>query len=223
MSVSKLNCQSGHLRKGLFLSHVLDYSSAVVLFFRREWKGEESGFGKVVHLKVIVNDWRSNRWGRGEPSIRVSENEVRIKANVYLRALFAFETLNGLILSQQYIVTRKGSLFSRRGEQLVGERHLVFLLWWHWHFGECFCQRWSFDDSYCYALPDAGKMKSTFLMTLCGGCAGFFFSPVVPPHPLHWLLWVTWPSPALVTSFMIKKGQAMQGSDTVHLSFTQSQ
>ncbi len=34
MSNSKLNCQSGHLRKGLvFESHVLDYSSVVFVFF----------------------------------------------------------------------------------------------------------------------------------------------------------------------------------------------
>ncbi len=84
-------------------------------FFRRKWKGEESGFGKVVRLKGIVNDWRSNGWGCGETSIRAPENEVRIKANVYLRALFAFETLNGLIPSQQYIVTRKYFFFIPAG------------------------------------------------------------------------------------------------------------
>lgn len=81
----------------------------LLIFCRKKWKCEESGFGKVAWLKGIVNDWRSNGWGCGEPSIRAPENEVRIKANVYLQALFAFEPLNGLIPSQQYIVTRKGS------------------------------------------------------------------------------------------------------------------
>ncbi len=117
MSNSKLNCQSGHLRKVLFLRHMsLTTPQWSSCFFRRKWKGEERGFGKVVSLKSIVNDWRSNGWGCGEPSIRAPENEVRIKANVYLRALFAFETLNGLIPSQQYIVTRKAFFFPCRGE-----------------------------------------------------------------------------------------------------------
>lgn len=212
MSISKPNCQSGHLRKGLvFASHVLDYSSAVVLFFRRKWKGEESGFGKVVRLKAIVNDWRSNGWGCGETSIRAPENEVRIKANVYLRALFAFEALNGLIPSQHYIVTRKGFFLIPAGANGLSGKDI-------WSFfcddvdilESTFVNGGPFDYSYCCSPPDAGKMQSTFLMSLCGVVQVFL--PRCTFSPLHWLLWVTWPFPAiLVTSFMIKKGQAMQG------------
>lgn len=70
-----------------------------------------------------------------------------------------------------------------------------------------------------FTSPDAGKCRAPSLCRSVGLCRVFFG----PPHPLRWLLWVTWPfTPILVTSFMIKKGQAMQGSDTVHLSFTRS-
>lgn len=187
-------------------------------------KGEESEFGKVVLWKGIVNDWRSNGWGCGEPSIRAPENEVRIKANVYLRALFAFETLNGLIPSQQYIVTRKGSFFAPPPGQAAcpGERHLVFLLWWRWHFGKCFCQRWSFDShcSLSQTLVNAEHLPYVALW----GCGGFFWSccTAVPPA-LTVMSQMTFTG-ILIKSFMIKKGQAMQGqgSDTVYLSFTQS-
>lgn len=104
-----------------------------------------------------------------------------------------------------------------RGEHLVAERHLVFLLWWRWHFGKCFCQRWSFEDSYCSAPPDAGKMESTFLMTLCGIV---LFCPCCTASP-RTVCWVTWPfASVLVTRFMIKKGHVMWASAAVFLSFT---
>lgn len=92
-----------------------------LLFFLEEMKGKESGFGKVVLRKGIVNDWRSNGWGCGEPSIRAPENEVEIKANVYLRTLFAFEPLNGLIpFSTIHCDKKRLPPPSCRGEQLVG-------------------------------------------------------------------------------------------------------
>lgn len=173
--------------------------------FWRKWKVGASGFGKVVHLKGIVNVWQSNGWGCGEPSIRTPRNEVRIKANVYLLELFCFWNSEWVDSLPTIHCDKKGP-FLHRGERLVAERHLVFLLWWRWHFGECFCQRWSFDDSYCSAPPDAGKTESTFLMSLCGI---MLFCPRCTASPRTGC-WVTWPfASVLVTRFMIKKGQVM--------------
>lgn len=120
---------------------------------------------------------------------------------------------------QQYIVTRKGSFPPLLpGEQLVGGKtfslsSVMMLTFWKVLLSTVVLWLLLFTS------PDAGKCRAPSLCRSVGFCRVFFGLP----HLRHWLLWVTWPfTSILVTSFMIKKGQAMQGSDTVHLSFTQS-
>lgn len=180
----------------VFASHLLDYSSAVFsFFFRRKWKGKESGFGKVVRLKGIVNDWRSNGWGCGEPSIRAPENEVRIKANVYLWALLLLKLPVGWFPLNNTL-WQEEALFPPAGANGLSGKDI-------WSF---FCHDVDILESafvnfgplmiLIVPLPQTlVKCKAPSLCCSAGLCSGFFFLPrcTFSPSALNVMSHMTFP------------------------------